>query len=492
MKKRDLDNIDLEIIKSIPNDLARDKKIIPIEVNSSFIKIASLEQPDFSTIQYLQLLTGKKIDFTLLSPEIINQALERYYNIDVGLDQPVSQESYQVLNKLDDQGKLKKSSKNDSTILHSINQILSEAINEGISDVHFEPYEDEYRVRFRRDGKLHLAHNLNYDDRYIYISRLKIMADLDIAEKRRPQDGRIRLTSGKKAVDIRLSTMPTDFGEKIVLRILDKSAFKLEIDNLGFSSQAKEIFLQKLKLPFGLILVTGPTGSGKTTTLYTALSYINSDDVNIMTIEDPIEYNLKGINQGQVKTDIGFTFANALRSFLRQDPDVIMVGEIRDKETAEMAIRSALTGHLVFSTLHTNDAASAITRLVDMGIEPFLVATSLQLVVAQRLVRKICPHCKKEYTPSSSLLKGINIPAKKFYKGSGCMKCHQTGYFGRTAIIELIPNSETISELILNHKSSSLIQKQAIDEGAKSLKENGFEKVRMGITTLDEILKETL
>jgi len=328
------------------------------------------------------------------------------------------------------------------------------------------------------------------------ISRIKIMSELDIAEKRLPQDGRIKLRVDNKTIDIRVSTLPTIFGEKVVMRILDRSNLMLDLNRFGFEENALKNFKRAIEAPYGMVLVTGPTGSGKTTTLYSALNWINRPDVNIMTSEDPVEYNIEGINQVQINEEIGLTFAKSLRAFLRQDPNIIMVGEIRDTETAEIAIKAALTGHLVLSTIHTNDAPSTIDRLVDMGIEPFLVAASLNLILAQRLVRKICPKCKIEVEAHPEILRELGIPreqapAWKFYKGTGCANCNNTGYSGRQGIFEVMPVSPTIRKMILDRKSTDVIRRQAIDEGMLTLRQDALLKLRAGITTVEEVLRET-
>jgi len=491
------DKISENVLKLIPFELAVQKNVLPLSLDGNNLKVALLLKDDFSLIREIQLITGKTISAVEVPKTELRDGLEKHYKANTTeVEQSQNSQDFKIIKKKENGFSEQKVIQNDFAVVNKINELISTAINNGVSDLHFEPYESEFRVRYRIDGKLRVVEHLEQTKRFAFISRLKIMAELDIAEKRRPQDGRIRMGSGSKTVDIRLSTMPTDFGEKVVLRILDKSSFKLSIDNIGFDETTKEKFLDKLTSPYGMILVTGPTGSGKTTTLYTALNHINEPDVNLMTIEDPIEYNLTGINQGQVKSDIGFTFANALRSFLRQDPDIIMVGEIRDGETAEIAIRSALTGHLVLSTLHTNDAASAITRLIDMGVEPFLVATSLQMVMAQRLVRKICTHCKKEVEPDKTLISQLfnndNYKEIEYFHGEGCDRCSNSGYGGRTALVELLPNSEKISQFIIKNESATNIRKLAINEGMLSLRDHGILKLQEGITTIEEVLRETL
>ncbi len=381
------------------------------------------------------------------------------------------------------------------SVITQVDQIIQNAIELGVSDIHVEPYEKKLRLRYRIDGILQEVASLQVSQKEAFVSRIKIMAELDIAEKRRPQDGRIKIRSKKgQEIDIRVSILPTHYGEKVVMRILDKSHLDLSLEALGFEDRVLSDFKKGIRNPYGMILVTGPTGSGKTTTLYAALNELNTSEVNITTIENPIEYNLEGINQTQVHEDIGLNFAHVLRSILRQDPNIIMVGEIRDKETAEIAIRSALTGHLVFSTLHTNDASSAISRLVDMGVEPFLVASSIRLVMAQRLVRKICKECITEYNPDPIMVRdlGIDGEATRFYKGKGCEKCNDTGFKGRTALIELLVFDDEITEKVMEQANAGELKSLAIKNGMQTLRETGIRKIKEGITTVEEIYRETV
>ena len=379
-----------------------------------------------------------------------------------------------------------------------MNGILIKAIKIGASDIHFEPYERQFRVRYRIDGVLRKAMGLPVKIKNAIISRLKIMAQLDIAERRLPQDGRIKLRLGKKKeVDFRVSSLPTLYGEKVVLRLLDKSSLQLDMTNLGFEKDDLKLFTNAIHQPVGMVLVTGPTGSGKTTTLYSALTDLNRESDNIMTAEDPVEYNFAGINQVQMHEDIGLTFSSALRSFLRQDPDIIMVGEIRDFETAQIAIQAALTGHLVLSTLHTNDAPSAITRLIDMGIEPFLVTSSVVLIQAQRLMRKICEHCKEPIEVPDDVLLDAGIPREKIgtftcYKGKGCSFCNQTGYKGRSSVFEIMAYHEELKLLTLKRASGFELKRKAIEVGMRTLRKNALRKVMNGISTLEEALRVTV
>jgi type IV pilus assembly protein PilB len=385
----------------------------------------------------------------------------------------------------------------EAPIVKLVNGLLVNAIKVGASDIHVEPFETLFRVRFRVDGVLKTIMNLPTKIKNAVVSRLKIMSKLDIAERRLPQDGRIKLKFGKtREIDFRVSTLPCLFGEKVVLRILDKASLTLDLTKLGFEEIILKEFTEAINAPYGMVLVTGPTGSGKTTTLYSALSTINTQEVNIMTAEDPIEYNILGINQVQMKEEIGLNFASALRSFLRQDPDIIMVGEIRDYETAEIAVKAALTGHLVLSTLHTNDAPSTVNRLLNMGIEPFLVASSVLMIIAQRLIRKICTNCKQRIEISSETLLRAGFDEEEIvgldiYSGKGCELCNQTGYKGRVALYEVMPIREELRELILQGASADELKKESVKQGMKTLRMSGLQKIKEGMTTLEEVLETT-
>ena len=387
----------------------------------------------------------------------------------------------------------------DAPVIKLVNLVLSQAVRDNASDIHIESYKDRIKIRKRVDGILYDMYSPPRHVQAKLISRIKIMAKMDIAEKRLPQDGRIEIRIAEKNIDIRVSTLPTSFGERVVMRLLDKSSSLVPLEDLGLSKDDLDHFLRLIRAPHGIILVTGPTGSGKTTTLYSALNILNSPDINIITIEDPIEYQMNGISQMQVNAKIGLNFSNGLRTIVRQDPDVILVGEIRDIETAEIAIQSALTGHLVFSTLHTNDAASAITRLIDMGVEPFLVSSSVNAIMAQRLVRKICPHCREAYVPSKSFLDRAGLSPVKFgnrelYRGVGCIECLQTGYKGRIGIFELMGLTPAMKSLILTTSDAGQIKKQALSSlatGMMTLRQDGLRKVLAGLTTLEEVFRVT-
>jgi type IV pilus assembly protein PilB len=390
-----------------------------------------------------------------------------------------------------------KESADEAPVVRLINMIFVDAIRRGASDIHLEPYEKVFRVRFRMDGVLHEIMTPPKRLEAALTSRVKIMANLDIAERRLPQDGRIKLRYNQREIDLRVSTLPTIFGEKAVMRILDKEALQLDLGILGFDPWSLEQFGKAIRQPYGMILITGPTGSGKTTTLYSAIHTINSPDVNIMTAEDPVEYNLKGVNQCQVNEEIGRTFAAALRSFLRQDPDIILVGETRDLETAQIGIRAALTGHLVLTTLHTNDCPSTVARLLDMGIPPFLVSSALTVILAQRLGRKVCKDCRQPYeVDEESLVPYGHVPQGlgrvQFYKGKGCPACAFTGMKGRVAIYEVMPISEEMRTLILRNAPTNEIRDLALSQGMKTLRQNGLQKVIEGVTTVEEVLRVTL
>ncbi len=459
-----------EVLELIPARKAFESNVLPIELSGDCLKIAVSNKSNQQLLSELSFYTGHKVEPVEYPADILLKNIRNAYG-------------KEVISKEDKSRSLNESLLNENTIIEFVNQLINNAIKSNCSDLHFEVYESSARVRYRVDGRLREVLNITKAKMIPLISRLKIMSNMDISEKRRPQDGGIRHIYEGNNIDIRVSSIPGLFGEKMVLRILDKSNFKLDLRHLGLDDTQFGLFSKAIKLPYGMILVTGPTGSGKTTSLYSALQYIISEERNILTIEDPIEYHINGINQSSVKHDIGYDFANALRAFLRQDPDVIMVGEIRDKETAEIAIRASLTGHLVFSTLHTNDSISAITRLVDMGVEPFLVASSIKLIIAQRLVRKMCK-CKTSVNGQSNKL-------DKF-SPNGCDECSYTGFKGRTALFEMFEIDENISELISSNASIRQIREAVKQSGFKTLREAGIEKVKEGITTYDEVLYETM
>ncbi len=466
----ELDNLSKDIIALIPKKKAFDHLILPLKLDQDTLVIAIPDKNDQKLLHDIAFITGYKIKAEEFSHDIILAKLKEMYPTNNHLSNGDIIENYG----------------NEHNSIEFVNKVITGAVKINASDIHFEVFEKVFRIRYRIDGHLREMFSLPFSKSQSTLSRLKIMANLDISEKRRPQDGKIRFPVNNIQIDIRVSTLPTTFGEKIVLRILDKSKLQLDLKKLGFMQNQYDIFLNHLRLPYGMILVTGPTGSGKTTTLYAALHEIHSIEKNIMTIEDPIEYNIDGINQANVKPDIGFDFAAALRAFLRQDPDIIMVGEIRDKETAEIAIRASLTGHLVFSTLHTNDSISAITRLIDMGVEPFLVASSVRLIIAQRLTRKLCS-CQTQ--TADETLQSTRNSKRKLEKG--CDKCNYTGFSGRTALFELLPITENMTDLISKNSGYKIIYEEAKKNNFMSLRDSGLEKLKLGITTYDEIIRET-
>jgi len=497
-------DIDPSIIKFVPYDVANKYQIFPISKNGATLKLAMTDPSNVFAIDDVKFMTNYEVEPVVATESEIKEAIARHYEQSEALQDVIDN-----MSGLDDTGldfiqeteedpdiSDLKGAGEEAPVVKLVNLILSEAIMRGASDIHIEPYEKEFRIRYRVDGVLYDVMQPPPRLKAALSSRLKIMSELDIAERRLPQDGRIKLKIKEKAVDLRVSTLPTLFGEKIVMRILDKSNLNLDMTKLGFEEQALRDFEEAITSPFGMVLVTGPTGSGKTTTLYSALSTVNKIDVNIMTAEDPVEYNLTGINQVHVRDEIGLTFAAALRSFLRQDPDIVMVGEIRDFETAEIAVKAALTGHLVLSTLHTNDAPSTISRMLNMGVEPFLISASVVLILAQRLCRKICVECKEvEETPETALLdigfKKEEIGSFKCYKGKGCSACGDSGYKGRIALYEVMPLREEIKELVIKGATSIDLKKAAINSGMMTLRMSGLKKIKEGVTSIEEVLRVT-
>ncbi len=491
----DLDSItiDPEVLKLIPKATASKLMVLPLFRDNGSVTVAMHEGYQAEELFDLSFLIGSTVKPEVVPRERLMSALQKHYGItDIEMKRSEAAGQSEFHSMREETVHLESSS--DGSVVTLVNQLITDAIQMGASDVHVEPYEHILRIRYRLDGVLHEVMHPPISQAKALVSRLKIMADLDIAEKRRPQDGRIRVREGERVIDIRVSSLPTDFGEKIVLRILDRSHLQLDLTKLGFEPRGLRIFKDTIHLPYGMILVTGPTGSGKTTTLYAALNFINRPDINISTIEDPIEYNLPGINQTHVRSDIGLTFAATLRSILRQDPNVIMLGEIRDSETAEIAIRAALTGHLVFSTLHTNDAPSAVTRLIDMGVQPFLVASSIKMILAQRLLRRICDDCKERADVTNDQLAelGLDRVAAQLFKGRGCPACHHSGYSGRTAAYEVLPVGSELSELIAKDASPASLREYARRNGVLSLRQSALLKAERGETSLDEVVRETV
>jgi general secretion pathway protein E len=494
------EDMDTSFTEQIPIQFLKKYKMIPV-IRSDGIYIAVNDPTLFQPLDDLHLILGWDGVETVLAPySAILSAINFAYDMSSDSAEQVIQDMRDedrdvIISAVEETGDLLDDT-SDAPIIKLVNLMLSQAVKARASDIHIEPYQNRIKIRYRVDGILYDMLSPPKHVQSTLISRIKIMAKLNIAEKRLPQDGRIEIKIGDKNVDIRVSTIPTAFGERVVLRLLDKTHVLLKVSDLGMSHETLKIFNNLVTSAHGIILVTGPTGSGKTTTLYAALSSINNPDINIITIEDPVEYQIDGIGQIQVNPKIDITFANGLRSIVRQDPDVILVGEIRDLETAEIAIQAALTGHLVFSTLHTNDSASAVTRLIDMGIEPFLVTSSVIGILAQRLVRNVCNVCREVYIPDEESLENIDITpdmaaGKKIYKGKGCQHCLNTGYKGRTGIFELMILDDAIKGLILKTSDSNAIKRKAVNRGMVNLRQDGALKVLNGITTVEEILRIT-
>lgn len=488
------------LFAKIPVMFLRKNKIVPFKCVKNTIFVAVADVLNIQPIDDLKMLyPSYNIEAVLTTEDEINRIIQRHY------DTTSAATTNDVIEDLEEAefdmlaGPVAETEDildmaNEAPIIRLVNTILKQAINDRASDIHIEPYEKDLIVRFRIDGILYKMFTPPKKFQNAIISRIKIMANLNIAENRLPQDGRIQIKIGGKDIDIRVSIFPTYYGERVVLRLLNKTDMSFDLNSLGFSEKTLAAYNRLIQKTHGIILVTGPTGSGKTTTLYSVLTKLNTPDINILTVEDPIEYQIPGIGQMQVKPKIDLTFANGLRSILRQDPDVIMIGEIRDLETAEIAVQAALTGHRVFSTLHTNDAASGITRLIDMGVEPFLIASSVNAILAQRLVRTICPHCKESYKPTIKFLSDLGLHSKdlkkgKLYRGRGCEKCLNTGYMGRIGIYELLEVDAQIRKMILAHADSNEIKDYAISKGMVTLLQDGLQKAAQGITTVEEVLR---
>lgn len=480
--------IDRSIAQIIPESLAIRYQVIPIKKKGNKLTVAMADPLDYYAIDDLRMTTGFQIEPVIATKDELSKTIDRFYGM-----QETVKEIMQQLPKEEYEDEENQS--DDAPIRRMVNQIIQNAVQQQASDIHFDPTDHELRIRFRVDGVIRTEQTVSKHMQPIVTARLKVMANLNIAEKRLPQDGRIQMVIDHRTIDIRVSTLPTVNGEKVVLRLLDLSQAVKHIEQLGFTEEHAQKFRRMFKKAYGLILITGPTGSGKTSTLYAALNELNHDDVNIITVEDPVEYQLQGVNQVQVNEKIELTFAKGLRSILRQDPNIIMVGEIRDTETAEMAIRSALTGHLVLSTLHTNDAVSSMTRLIDMGIEPFLISSSVSGVVAQRLVRRVCTDCAEEYRPTIEeqlLLDQYHIEKPKLLKGRGCSKCNRTGYRGRIAIHELLELDEQMKQMIVEKKPDSAYREYFKEKGFVTMVEDGLKKVRLGLTTISEVMRATM
>jgi type IV pilus assembly protein PilB len=515
----DLFEIDPAAVSLVPRETAERYSVLPLSRVGATLTLAMVDPTNVFAIDDIKFMTGLSVEPVVVSETALASAIAKYYGSSREIElarvmedlvaETTSKNDYgEDLDNLEvmeeeeeiDLENVERMAE-DAPVVKLVNVILVDALRRGASDIHVEPYEKSLRVRFRMDGVLYNVMDPPLKMRDPLTSRMKIMSRLDIAEKRLPQDGRIKLRvkldGRSRELDFRVSTLPTIYGEKIVLRLLDKENLRLDMTQLGFEPDSLEKFKRNIAKPFGMVLVTGPTGSGKTSTLYSALQSLNTLETNIMTAEDPVEYNLQGINQVQMKESIGLNFAAALRSFLRQDPNIIMVGEIRDFETAEIAVKAALTGHLVLSTLHTNDAPSTISRLMNMGIEPFLVATSVNLIQAQRLVRRICKDCKMEAHAPAEALIDVGFPASeskeiRVFKGAGCSTCNNTGYKGRIGLYEVMEITDEVRELILVGASGLELRRKAMDEGMVTLRQSGLEKIRLGLTTVEEVVRETV
>jgi len=491
--------IDPEVVRLLPEEMVQKNLALPINRVGAKLIVAVADPSNMAILDAIGFKTGYAVELVLASEKEIASAINKFFDQSLEFKDIISEldEELEVVHEEEVDVSEIERGLDDAPVVKLVNFILTDAIKRRASDIHVEPYEKEFRVRYRVDGVMYEMMRPPLKMRNAISSRLKILASLDIAERRLPQDGRIKLKVGKgREMDFRVSTLPTIYGEKTVLRLLDKSSLELDMTKLGFELDQLKDFTEAIHLPYGMVLVTGPTGSGKTTTLYSALSDLNKTSENISTCEDPVEYNFAGINQVHVREEIGLTFASALRSFLRQDPDIIMVGEIRDYETAEIGVKAALTGHLVLSTLHTNDAPSTVTRLLNMGIEPFLVSSSLNLIVAQRLTRRVCMNCSEEIKipPKALVDAGMNpdrLKQVQLRKGKGCEECNRTGFRGRVALYEVMPVREEIKDLVLRGGSALDIKRETIRLGMKTLRQAGLTKVEEGMTTLDEVLRVT-
>jgi len=491
-------DVDPEVIEMIPGNIVQKYRIVPISLEGQTLTIAMVDPSNIFIIDDIKFLTRKNIRVTVATESSIKSAMDRFYDAGAALEdvmQEFDEDGVDVVQGAEDidLGELE-SAAEQAPVVKLVNLILVDAIKKMASDIHIEPYEKSFRVRYRIDGVLYEVMKPPMKLKNALISRVKIMSRLDIAERRLPQDGRIKLKTKGKEMDFRVSVLPTLFGEKVVLRLLDKSNLQLDMTKLGFEPKQLANFQEAIHKPFGMVLVTGPTGSGKTTTLYSALSELNKTTENISTAEDPVEFNLGGINQVQIHEAIGLSFAACLRSFLRQDPDIIMVGEVRDFETAEISIKAALTGHMVLSTLHTNDAPSTVNRMLNMGVEPFLVSSAVNLILAQRLARRVCVDCKEEIDIPKETLLDLGVPEEevgsfKCYHGLGCTTCSQTGYKGRIALYEVMPMYEEIKELVLVGASSTEIKREAVRLGMLTLRQSGINKLKEGITTVEEVVR---
>jgi len=491
--------IDQELLRLAPTKLVHRDRVIPLDRTDGSIRVATNNPFNLYAFDELRMLMGAKIETVLATSEEIARVIKQYYGVGGDtVERMIGASDVEVVSEVDADNADLIEQAQEATVVKLVNEIILEAIRDRASDIHIEPYENDLKIRYRVDGVLHTT-NVPLEIRRFHaaiVSRIKILSNLNIAEKRLPQDGGFKIKAQNRDIDMRVSVIPTAFGGAVVMRILDKQSVLMSLDQLGLTDEPLEGVEYLISQPYGIVLVTGPTGSGKTTTLYGALNTIKNDEIKILTVEDPVEYYLDGIQQVQIKPNIGLTFAAGLRSFLRHDPDVILVGEIRDLETAEVAINAALTGHLVFSTLHTNDAVTATTRLLDMGVEPFLVSSAVTGVLAQRLVRKICPSCKEEYVPETGDIPSDLVlqSGQKLSRGTGCRDCRRTGYRGRFGIFELLTIDDVLREMIVRRKSATELQDYARSRkgnGLKLMREDGWNKVQAGLTTVEEIARVT-
>jgi type IV pilus assembly protein PilB len=484
--------IDPSAASLIPEQVARRYRALPIGYEDSMLIVAMSDPANVFALDDIRTITGKQVKPVVATAADVDQAIRRYGQLDQSVEDISAEAASKAEEKTADLTQVE-AAMEEAPIVRLVNLLITQAVTDRASDIHLEPSEGDIRIRYRIDGVLHEVMRSPKNIQNALISRLKVMADINIAERRVPQDGRVGLVVGGRAVDLRVATLPTVYGEKVVLRILDKTSVLLRLEDLGFLEGPYRRFEGAFRKPYGTVLATGPTGSGKSTSLYATLNIINTPDRNIITIEDPVEYRLPGVNQIQVNVKAGLTFASALRSILRADPDVILVGEIRDRETALIAMEAALTGHLVLSTLHTNDAASAVTRLIEMGVEAYLVASALDCVVAQRLARKLCERCREEYEPTEAELEGAGVPPdsgiERLFRPVGCPACGKTGFRGRVGLYEVMLVTEEIEKLTVERISSEDIRKVAMDQGMITLRQDGLEKVRMGLTSLEEVFR---
>lgn len=492
-------DVDKTSVDLLPAEVAMKFAAIPIRKVGRTLTLAMADPLNLYAIDDIKFIVGLEVQPVVAAESAIKKTIDRFYGTANALNDIMKDmedgAGVEVVDDVDEDGDLM-GAENDAPVIKYVNSLLAEAVTRRASDIHIEPFDKHIRVRLRQDGALYELASPPLRMKNPITSRLKLMAELDIAEKRVPQDGRIKILVNNRKIDLRVSTLPVIFGEKIVMRILDQANLNVNLESFGFQPEALSRFMKAIQSPYGMVIITGPTGSGKTTTLYSAMSRINQPDVNIMTAEDPVEYNLPGINQVNVHEDIGLTFAAALRAFLRQDPNIVMVGEIRDLETGAIAVKAALTGHLVLSTLHTNDAPSSVDRLVDMGVAPFLVASSVNCIVAQRLLRKVCNICREPMEPHEELLKELQIEAsdvkgRQMYRAKGCSECHGTGYRGRTGVYEVFALSSGLRKMILDRNSTAELKTKAIQEGMLTLRRDALRKMLLGDTSPEEVLRET-